>query len=567
MEQKPLPIGIDKFEMLITRGYYFVDKTFLIKDLLDNKAAVNLFTRPRRFGKTLNMSMLQYYFENRRDEFTGEKIDNSYLFEGLNIKAEGEKYTKYMGKYPVINLSLKSAKQPTYKMAYESLIDEIMKEYRRHNFILNSDKLLQSEKKIFLDISNGEAKEIEYAKSLQFLSSCLEKYFGSKTIILIDEYDVPLENAFFEGFYDEMISFIRSLFESALKTNPSLEFSIITGCLRISRESIFTGLNNLNIISILNNRYAEYFGFTAEEVEELCDYYNIQEKYETVKKWYNGYTFGHKNVYNPWSVVKYIYDVLGNSHVIPTSYWANTSSNSIVKSLIERADDITKGEIEALIEGKTIEKPVHEDITYDDVYDNLDNLWNFMFFTGYFKKISERMDENTQEKFVELAIPNLEVKYIFRTKILKWFNEKIKSEDLSILYTSIINGEVDVFQKEVNRLLKKTISFNDAYENFYHGFMIGLLSHMDGYIVKSNRETGDGRCDIYIKPLSIFDKAVIIEMKVCDKPKELFTKPQDALQQIEDKKYEYELNESGYEDIIKYGMAFYRKDCIIKIKE
>lgn len=472
-----------------------------------------------------------------------------------------------MGKYPIINLSLKSAKQPTYKMAYESLIDEIMKEYRRHNFILNSDKLLQSEKKIFLDISNGEAKEIEYAKSLQFLSSCLEKYFGSKTIILIDEYDVPLENAFFEGFYDEMISFIRSLFESALKTNPSLEFSIITGCLRISRESIFTGLNNLNIISILNNRYAEYFGFTAEEVEELCDYYNIQEKYETAKKWYNGYTFGHKNVYNPWSVVKYIYDVLGDSHVFPTSYWANTSSNSIVKSLIERADDITKGEIEALIEGKTIEKPVHEDITYDDVYDNLDNLWNFMFFTGYFKKISERMDENTQEKFVELAIPNLEVKYIFRTKILKWFNEKIKSEDLSILYTSIINGEVDVFQKEVNRLLKKTISFSDAYENFYHGFMIGLLSHMDGYIVKSNRETGDGRCDIYIKPLSIFDKAVIIEMKVCDKPKELFTKPQDALQQIEDKKYAYELNEIGYEDIIKYGMAFYRKDCIIKIKE
>ena len=567
MEQKPLPIGIDNFEMLITRGYYFVDKTLLIKDLLDNKAAVNLFTRPRRFGKTLNMSMLQYYFEDKRDQFTGEKIDNSYLFEGLNIKAEGEKYTKYMGKYPIINLSLKSAKQPTYKMAYESLIDEIMKEYRRHNFILNSDKLLQSEKKIFLDISNGEAKEIEYAKSLQFLSSCLEKYFGSKTIILIDEYDVPLENAFFERFYDEMISFIRSLFESALKTNPSLEFSIITGCLRISRESIFTGLNNLNIISILNNRYAEYFGFTAEEVEELCDYYNIQEKYETVKQWYNGYTFGHKNVYNPWSVVKYIYDVLGDSHVFPTSYWANTSSNSIVKRLIERADDITKGEIEALIEGKTIEKPVHEDITYDDVYDNLDNLWNFMFFTGYFKKISERMDENTQEKFVELAIPNLEVKYIFRTKILKWFNEKIKSEDLSILYTSIINGEVDVFQKEVNRLLKKTISFNDAYENFYHGFMIGLLSHMDGYIVKSNRETGDGRCDIYIKPLSIFDKAVIIEMKVCDKPKELFTKPQDALQQIEDKKYAYELNESGYEDIIKYGMAFYRKDCIIKIKE
>lgn len=566
MEQKPLPIGIDNFEKLITRGYYFVDKTLLIKDLLDNKADVNLFTRPRRFGKTLNISMLQYYFEDRRDEFTGEKIDNSYLFEGLNIKAEGEKYTQYMGKYPVINLSLKSAKQRSLDLAFQCIREEISNEFKRHKYIIESD-VLKAEKEHFMKIVNNDKDMSLYITALKFLSNCLNKYHNEKVIILIDEYDVPLENAFFEGFYNEMISFIRSLFESALKTNPSLEFSVITGCLRISKESIFTGLNNLKIISILDDRYAEHFGFTDDEVVKICKDYNITQKYETIKQWFNGYIFGEINVYNPWSVMQYVDDLKANINKLPKSYWANTSSNSIVKSLIERADDITKGEIEALIEGKTIEKPVHEDITYEDVYDNLDNLWNFMFFTGYFKKISERMDENTQEKFVELAIPNLEVKYIFRTKILKWFNEKIKSEDLSILYTSIINGEVDVFQKEVNRLLKKTISFNDAYENFYHGFMIGLLSHMDGYIVKSNRETGDGRCDIYIKPLSIFDKAVIIEMKVCDKPKELFTKPQDALQQIEDKKYAYELNESGYEDIIKYGMAFYRKDCIIKIKE
>lgn len=566
MEQKPLPIGIDNFEMLITRGYYFIDKTLLIKDLLDNKAAVNLFTRPRRFGKTLNISMLQYYLEDRRDEFTGEKIDNSYLFEGLNIKAEGEKYTKDMGKYPVINLSLKSAKQRSLDLAFQCIREEISNEFKRHKYIIESD-VLKAEKEHFMKIVNNDKDMSLYITALKFLSNCLNKYHNEKVIILIDEYDVPLENAFFEGFYNEMISFIRSLFESALKTNPSLEFSVITRCLRISKESIFTGLNNLKIISILDDRYAEHFGFTDEEVVKICDDYNMQHKYETIKQWFNGYIFGETNVYNPWSVMQYVDDLKANINKLPKSYWANTSSNSIVKSLIERADDITKGEIEDLIEGKTIEKPVHEDITYEDVYDNLDNLWNFMFFTGYFKKISERMDENTQENFVELAIPNLEVKYIFRTKILKWFNEKIKNEDLSILYTSIINGEVDVFQKEVNRLLKKTISFNDAYENFYHGFMIGLLSHMDGYIVKSNRETGDGRCDIYIKPLSIFDKAVIIEMKVCDKPKELFTKPQDALQQIEDKKYEYELNESGYEDIIKYGMAFYRKDCIIKIKE
>ena len=566
MEQKPLPIGIDNFEMLITRGYYFVDKTLLIKDLLDNKAAVNLFTRPRRFGKTLNMSMLQYYFEDRRDEFTGEKIENSYLFEGLNIKGESEKYTKYIGKYPVINLSLKSAKQRSLDLAFQCIREEISNEFKRHKYIIESD-VLKAEKEHFMKIVNNDKDMSLYITALKFLSNCLNKYHNEKVIILIDEYDVPLENAFFEGFYNEMISFIRSLFESALKTNPSLEFSVITGCLRISKESIFTGLNNLKIISILDDRYAEHFGFTDEEVVKICDDYNMQHKYETIKQWFNGYIFGETNVYNPWSVMQYVDDLKANINRLPKSYWANTSSNSIVKSLIERADDITKCEIEALIEGKTIEKPVHEDITYDDVYDNLDNLWNFMFFTGYFKKISERMDENTQENFVELAIPNLEVKYIFRTKILKWFNEKIKSEDLSLLYTSIIKGEVEVFQKEVNRLLKKTISFNDAYENFYHGFMIGLLSHMDGYTVKSNRETGDGRCDIYIKPLSIFDKAVIIEMKVCDKPKELFTKPQDALQQIEDKKYAYELNESGYEDIIKYGMAFYRKDCLVKIKE
>ena len=270
MDYKPLPIGIDNFEMLITRGYYFIDKTLFIKDLLDNKASVNLFTRPRRFGKTLNMSMLQYYFEDMRNEVTGEKKDNSYLFEGLNIMSEEEKYTSQIGQYPVINLSLKSAKQPDFKMAYESMIDEISNEYKRHYFLSTSHKLLDIEKKAFMNIINKKAKPIEYAKSLQFLSFCLEKYYDKKVIILIDEYDVPLENAFFEGFYDEMIKFIRSLFESALKTNPHLEFAVITGCLRISKESIFTGLNNLEIISILNKSYDEYFGFTNEEVKRIC---------------------------------------------------------------------------------------------------------------------------------------------------------------------------------------------------------------------------------------------------------------------------------------------------------
>ena len=563
MQKKPLPIGIDNFEKLITRDYYFIDKTLLIKNLLDNKADVNLFTRPRRFGKTLNMSMLQYYFEDRRDEYDGSKIDNSYLFNGLNITNQDDKYLSHMGQYPVINLSLKSGKQPTLKMAKESIIDEIIKEYTRHRHILKDDRLSDTEKKDYQEILNRNARDIDYAKSLQLLSMCLEKVFNKKVIILIDEYDVPLENSFFEGFYNEMIKFIRSLFESALKTNTALEFAIITGCLRISKESIFTGLNNLKIISILDDRYAEHFGFTDKEVEKVCIDYDMNQKYEIIKAWYNGYIFGETNVYNPWSVMQYIDDLKANVNKYPFSYWANTSSNSIVKSLIERADDKTKGEIEALIEGKTIEKPIHEDITYDEVYDTMDNLWNFMFFTGYFKKISERMDEE-DNRFVELAIPNKEVKYIFRNKILKWFDAKIKAENLSTLYTAIIKGDVDVLQKEINRLLRKTISFNDAYENFYHGFIVGILSHMDGYIVKSNRESGDGRSDIFIRPVSIFERAVIIEIKVCDKPREIFVKCDEALNQIKEKRYEDDLREEGFDDIIKYGLSFYRKDCVVK---
>ena len=566
MEQKPLPIGIDNFEMLITRGYYFVDKTLLIKDLLDNKAAVNLFTRPRRFGKTLNISMLQYYFEDRRDEFTGEKIDNSYLFEGLNIKGESEKYTKYMGKYPVINLSLKSAKQGSLDLEFQCIREEISNEFKRHKYIIESD-VLKTEKEHFMKIVNNDKDMSLYITSLKFLSDCLNKYHNEKVIILIDEYDVPLENAFFEGFYKEMIGFIRSLFESALKTNSSLEFSVITGCLRISKESIFTGLNNLKIISILDDRYAEHFGFTDDEVIKICEDYNIQQKYETIKQWFNGYIFGETNVYNPWSVMQYVDDLKANINRLPKSYWANTSSNSIVKSLIERADDITKGEIEALIEGKTIEKPVHEDITYDDVYDNLDNLWNFMFFTGYFKKISERMDENTQENFVELAIPNLEVKYIFRTKILKWFNEHIKLCDMTKMFNAIINKNVELFEIELNKLLLDTISFNDAYENFYHGFLVGVLSNMKGYIVKSNREGGTGRSDLFIKSVSRRGIAIVVEFKIANDIDDLEKKADEAIEQIEDRKYDMELISEGYKNIFKYGIAFYKKDCLIKIKD
>ncbi|WP_459478287.1 AAA family ATPase [Clostridium saccharoperbutylacetonicum] len=558
MEFKPLPIGIDNFEMLITRGYYFIDKTLLIKDLIDNKAAVNLFTRPRRFGKTLNMSMLQHFFEN-------SPKDNSYLFEGLNIMEAGEKYNSHMGKYPVINLSLKSAKQPTFELAYISIRRRIAEEYERHEYILK-DKRLENRKERYLKILKERGEEGDYIDSLYFLCECLEKYHNKKVIILIDEYDVPLENAFFEGFYDRMIAFIRSLFESALKTNSSLEFSVITGCLRISRESIFTGLNNLEIISILNKSYSEYFGFTREDLSVILNDYNLIEKEELIKKWYNGYIFGDNEVYNPWSVIKFVKDLVVDRNAFPTSYWANTSSNSIVRSLIEKADMATKKEIELLIEGKTIEKPVYEDITYDEIYDTMDNLWNFMFFTGYFKKVNERISE-TNQKYLTLEIPNEEVKYIFRRKVLRWFEDKIKVKDLSKLYTAIINRDTETFEVELGRLLMETISFNDYYENFYHGFVVGTLANMHDYVIKSNREGGTGRSDLFIKSVSKRGVAIVIEFKIAKDIDELEKRAEDALKQIKEKGYDLELKSEGYKNIIKYGISFFEKDCYVKLGE
>ena len=583
MRKKALPIGIDNFKKIIDGNYYFVDKTLLIKDLLDNRAEVNLFTRPRRFGKTLNMSMLQYYFEDDRNQFDGMKRDNSYLFDGLEIMKAGEEYTKHIGQYPVINLSLKSAKQRTVDLAFQCIREEIANEFKRHEFIIEDEKL-SIDKERYMKIMHQDDDMSIYATSLRFLSECLEKYYDKKVIILIDEYDVPLENAFFEGFYKEMISFLRSLFESALKTNPSLEFAVMTGCLRISKESIFTGLNNIKIISILNDRYDEYFGFTDDEVKKICKNYDMDEKYETIKQWYNGYLFGNANVYNPWSVMQYIDDLKSNINKMPSSYWANTSSNNIVKSLIERADDETKNEIEFLIEGKTVEKPIHEDISLEDLLGFLKETHSshtfrgesdahqkqvlgflLLFFTGYFKKVSERMED--ESRFIELAIPNKEVKYIFKNKILKWFDDKVKNRDFSKMYDAIINKDTEVFEAELGDILLETISFNDAYENFYHGFVTGVLSNMKRYLIKSNRESGKGRSDLFIKSVSRRGAAVILELKVAKNFDELEGKAEEALKQIEEKKYEEELRSDGYKNIIKYGVAFFGKDCLIKCGE
>lgn len=554
MEWTPLPIGVDNFEKLRDRGYYYVDKTLFIKDLIDMHGEVNLFTRPRRFGKTLNMSMLRYFYEIS-DE------DRSRLFAGTKIMDAGEKYIEEMGQYPVISLSLKSMKQASYKSAFYCLKEDISREFNRHRNLSEGIETEEIRLK-YHRFAAGTAEDDEYLTALKFLSECLYFFYGRKTVILIDEYDVPLENAYFNGFYDRMVVLIRSLFESALKTNDTLEFAVVTGCLRISKESIFTGLNNLNVVSIMDTTYAEHFGFTQSEVDQILKHYGLEKNHSAVKTWYDGYQFGDTEVYNPWSVISYVNSCYKDKNALLKPYWSNTSSNSIVRTLVERADLSVKQEIEALIEGKTITKPIHEDITYDDMDFTQDNLWNFLFFTGYLKKISEHQDG--EEILVEMAIPNSEVRYIYKNTVLRWFEEKTKKKELSPLYESILDGDREKMAEILSENLMETISFYDYQESYYHGFLAGMLKNIGNYIVLSNRESGNGRPDIVLKYPSVRGKAVILEIKVARTYQELESKCDEALRQIDEQKYEEALRQEGYSNILKYGIAFYRKECMVK---
>ena len=553
----PLPVGVENFEDLIQTGYYFVDKTLFIRELIDMKGKVNLFTRPRRFGKTLNMSMLRYFFEMG-------KADNAELFQGMKIMDAGEEYLAHMGKYPVISISLKSMKQLTYDDAFYCLQEELAREFKRHDELLPR-LLYEEDREKYLRFIGRKAETKEYLDSLKFLSECLFQCYGRKAIILIDEYDVPLENAYFSGFYDKMVSVIRALFESALKTNDNLEFAVITGCLRISKESIFTGLNNLKIMSITSRTYAEHFGFTPEEVEQILRDYGLEDNLKIVKQWYDGYRFGESEVYNPWSVINYVDSCYHDKKAFAKPYWSNTSSNSIVKNLIEQADISVKQEIERLIEGGTIEKPIHEDITYDDMNSTQDNLWNFLFFTGYLKKISERQEGETI--YMEMAIPNSEVRYVYKNAVLRWFEERTEKKELKPLYESLLNGKADELAEILSENLMETISFYDYQESYYHGFLAGMLKNIGNYIVQSNRESGNGRPDILVRYPSVRGKAVIIEIKVSKTYQGLEEKCDEALNQIEEQKYEEALRQEGYRDILKYGVAFYRKECMVKLAE
>lgn len=558
--KKMIPIGYEDIRELIEHGFYYVDKTLMIKELLDNRAKVNLITRPRRFGKTLNQSMIRRFFELELDD-NGRKIDNGYIFKDLKISACGESYMSWQGEYPVINLSLKSGKQPDYEMAYASLIDEIAKEYKRHSYILGTDKLTEEEKGRFRALMERRAGKLDNAKSLEFLSYCLSKFHQKNAIILIDEYDVPLENAYFAGFYDEMITFIRSLFESALKTNQDLEFAVVTGCLRISRESIFKGLNNLVIYSVLTPGYSDRFGFTEEEVKDMVSYYEIEEKFTELKEWYDGYCFGNTEIYNPWSIINYVKTATIDINAFPKAYWSNTSSNSIVRELVENADFETKKELESLIAGETIEKRVHEDITYGDIHESQDNLWNFLYFTGYLKSTGER--QIGEDIFLELSIPNAEIRSIYRNMILTWYDKKVRRSDTTPLFRAIDSGDCEAFGDFISEQLLDTISFFDYAENYYHGFLTGLLKTSKKYSVWSNRESGTGRPDIILKTPSVRGSAVILELKITDDFSKMKDVCREALKQIEEKNYEAGLRTEGYSNIKKYGLCFYRKECLV----
>ena len=555
--KKPLPIGVDNFQKIIANDYYYIDKSLLIKELLDLKGEVNLFTRPRRFGKTLNLSMLRYFFED-----TGDAAENAYtrkLFDGLKIMEAGAIYTDQMGQFPVINLTLKSAKQSSFDSAYYKLREAIAAEFKRHDFLLESSELSEKEKQLFLSIAEEEAEYDAYSGALQFLSKCLFKGTGKKTVMLIDEYDVPLENAWFNGFYDGMVGFTRSLFESALKTNDFLNFAVITGCLRISKESIFTGLNHLNIISIIDKRYSEHFGFTACEVESTMSYYGHEERYTDMKTWYNGYTFGDTEIYNPWSVIKFMYDLEADGKAFPRPYWANTSSNNIVREMIKSADNKTREQVEELLNGGTLNIRVHEEITYEDINGIGENLWNFLYFTGYLTKLNERFEGRSI--IIEIVIPNEELKSVYENIIMNWFKEKLVKQDFRNLYKAMEEGDAEKMGKILTEQLMDTISFYDSAENFYHGFLAGILNQSDNYLVRSNRESGNGRTDLVVKSPSLRGRAFILELKVSKSIDDLESDAEKAISQINEKKYMEEVRREGYKQIACYGISFYRKDC------
>jgi hypothetical protein len=556
---KPLPVGQSFFDRVIEDDFYYVDKTLFIKDLLDKKATVTLCTRPRRFGKTLNQTMLKCFFENTAQ--VGGK-DTGALFRGLKIETAGERYMSHQGKYPVIFLSFKDTKCKNFDETCVVFKEMLSEEFRRHKYVRQTIGDAEDLKK-FERVSSGAGDVSSYRDSLKFLCRCLESYHGQKVVILIDEYDVPIENSWSRGFYQEMLDFIRPLLGSALKDNPHLQFSVITGCLRVSKESIFTGLNNLDMASVLNNAYSEFFGFTQNEVNAMLDYYGLDAKKQIVREWYNGYLFGNTVVYNPWSCLFAVGSWMKNINEHPRPYWVNTSGNDIIRDMLDHMSVEAKSALETLMTGGKISVTVDEYVTYGELYKNANNLWAFLLFTGYLKKTGDGSVNENGELTVDLSIPNMELKYVFVTKIREWFEDYIKTKDRKAFFDAILNGDAETVEHELSLLLLEYVSYMHSAERDYQCFIGGVLSGLAMYTVTSEGESGEGRCDLVLhtRVSGKDSKAVIFEFKLAEERLDLGTASEKALKQIEEKKYAARWVSYGYKHIIKYGVGFYKKYC------
>lgn len=563
--KKKLPIGIDNFEKIRENDYYYVDKTGMIKDLIMSGAEVTLFTRPRRFGKSLNMSMLKSFFsiDVSEEYLIKDSESRQEIFEGLKIADEEEICNKYMRKYPVIFLSMKEVSALEYAKARELIIFSVNEVARKNQYLLESEQLTDIDKDAYRRLLREDMTEAVLVNSLKILSELLKKHYGKKTIILIDEYDVPLAKAFEQGYYDEMTELIRGFFGQALKSNDSLEFAVLTGCMRISRESIFTGLNNLRVCSITDVNFEEFFGFTDAEVQEMLAYYDFQENYREIKEWYDGYRFGNTEVYCPWDVLNHLESLRNGQVSIPQNYWMNTSSNEIVRCFVQKAENGTiRREIERLVAGEEIEKELHQELTYREMYSSIENMWSVLFTTGYLTQKG-----TTDGKIFRLAIPNREIRDIFTIQIMSWFKESIKKDgkSLSDFCGALEEGNAEAVEERLNVYLKKTISIRDTFvrkqmkENFYHGILLGILGLKENWGIRSNRESGDGYSDIMIETEDM-EKGIIIEIKYAEDGN-LQKACEKALGQIENSHYDEELKDEGINEVLRYGIAFYKKRC------
>ena len=554
MERKKLPVGIENFEEIRTEGFYYVDKTGLIRDLLNNWGKVNLFTRPRRFGKTLNMSMLKSFFEIGADRT---------LFDGLAISRETALCEAYMGRFPVVFVSLKGVDGLTFEDAYGMLRRILRSEVFRLSFLAESKKVLDKEKAAFERFLNEQDTLDDVQESLKMLSSLLYQHYGQKAILLIDEYDVPLDKAFQHGYYKEMVALIRSLFGQALKTNDFLQFAVLTGCLRVSKESIFTGLNNFKVLSITDSRFDEHFGFTDAEVKTLLDDYNLTAHYSETREWYDGYRFGSVDVYCPWDVINHVDRLCGEPNAEPQAYWINTSGNDLVKRFVDKADKTTQGEIERLIAGEAIEKAVRLELTYNEIDNSIDNLWSVLFTTGYLTQAGK-----VERSVYKLIIPNREVREVFILQIQEWFKETVVQDEkpMQAFCQAFLDGNAEEIQKRLTVILGKMISIldtkakDDQKENFYHGLLLGLLRSEPNWLIMSNAESGDGFSDILIEPEDP-DAGIVIEVKYSPTLAGMESVCVTALEQIKSKRYDERLRNEGRENVTAFGIAFCKKRC------